>query len=150
MIGTVPSVALALALIVFFVIGGSMGYALRRALDKRQGKKHQNEAALQPQTAQRSAATAEMPASLSEAATPENLQPAQEGASAERDNLRMIKGLGPRAEALLHGFGIYSFGQIAQWDDSAISWIEGKLGVKGRVERENWVEQARQLRTSKQ
>ncbi len=86
-----------------------------------------------------------MATSEPEFAAAETLPPAQSTSSLDRDNLRLIKGLGPRAEALLHSFGIYTFGQIAQWDDQAISWMENKLGSRGRIERENWVAQAKEL-----
>jgi len=66
--------------------------------------------------------------------------------STEADDLRRIKGVGPKLVALLHGLGITSYAQIAAWDDSEIDRIDAKLGTfAGRIRRDSWVEQARFL-----
>lgn len=62
------------------------------------------------------------------------------------DDLRRIKGVGPKLVALLDGLGVTRFEQIAAWDDSEIDRIDAQLGTfAGRVRRDNWVEQARLL-----
>jgi len=62
------------------------------------------------------------------------------------DDLTTIKGLGPKLAALLNEQGISSFAQIAEWDDAEIARIDELLGrFKGRIERDNWVEQAKLL-----
>ncbi|WP_299280394.1 NADH-quinone oxidoreductase subunit E [uncultured Tateyamaria sp.] len=62
------------------------------------------------------------------------------------DNLKMIKGVGPKLEALLHRLGFYHFDQIAAWSGDEIAWVDQNLeGFKGRVSRDNWVTQATAL-----
>ena len=61
------------------------------------------------------------------------------------DNLRQIRGIGPKIEASLHEMGIFHFDQIAAWTPENIDWVDARLAFKGRVTREAWVEQARTL-----
>ncbi len=61
------------------------------------------------------------------------------------DNLKKIKGIGPKLENLLNGFGIYHFDQIANWTDDEVLWVDSYLKFKGRIERDNWIGQAREL-----
>ena len=65
----------------------------------------------------------------------------------QADNLKQIKGIGPKIETLLNALGIYHLDQIAGWSNSNVDWIEGHLAFKGRIRREHWVEQAGQLTT---
>lgn len=62
------------------------------------------------------------------------------------DDLKQIKGIGPKLEQLCHELGIYHFDQIAAWSDAEIAWVDANLkGFKGRVTRDGWVEQAKVL-----
>lgn len=61
------------------------------------------------------------------------------------DNLKQIKGIGPRIEASLNGLGIYHLDQIAAWTKANIDWVDGHLAFKGRIRREQWVAQAIEL-----
>ncbi len=61
------------------------------------------------------------------------------------DNLKKIGGVGPKIEKLLNGLGIFHFDQIAEWSEAEIAWVNAEISFKGRIERENWVEQARSL-----
>ena len=64
------------------------------------------------------------------------------------DNLKEIKGVGPKLETLLHSMGVFHFDQIAAWTDQEVAWVDANLkGFKGRVSRDNWVEQAKILAT---
>ena len=59
------------------------------------------------------------------------------------DDLKKIKGVGPKLEQMLNGMGFYHFDQIAQWGPEEVAWVDQNLeGFKGRVSRDNWVEQA--------
>ncbi|MDZ4778543.1 MAG: hypothetical protein SGJ23_17320 [Alphaproteobacteria bacterium] len=73
---------------------------------------------------------------------PQGLPAARGGAP---DDLRMIAGVTPRIESTLNSLGVYHFDQIAQWSAANIDWIERYLAFKGRIGREQWVEQARAL-----
>jgi len=68
-----------------------------------------------------------------------------EVAEGEADDLKRIKGVGPKNEEALNALGIYTFAQIAAWTPSNIEWVESSLSFPGRVERENWIAQAIEL-----
>lgn len=62
------------------------------------------------------------------------------------DDLKKIKGIGPKLEQMLHGMGIYHYDQIAAWTEAELAWVDENLeGFKGRASRDNWVAQARDL-----
>ncbi|HZV19528.1 MAG TPA: hypothetical protein VFF84_12635 [Sphingobium sp.] len=62
------------------------------------------------------------------------------------DDLRQIKGVGPKLNGLLVGLGITRFDQIAAWGDKEIAAVDAHLGTfKGRITRDNWIEQAKFL-----
>ncbi len=61
------------------------------------------------------------------------------------DDLKEISGIGLKIEEVLNELGIYHFDQIANWTAENIRWIDNYLDFKGRVERENWVGQAKIL-----
>jgi NADH-quinone oxidoreductase subunit E len=63
-------------------------------------------------------------------------------APAEADDLKRIKGVGPKNKDALNALGIYTFAQIAAWTPENIEWVEGYMSFPGRVEREGWIEQA--------
>lgn len=72
--------------------------------------------------------------------------PAPAAAEGPADDLRQIKGLGPKLVALLASLGVTRFEQIAGWSDEDIDRIDAQLGAfAGRIRRDNWVEQARFL-----
>ena len=62
------------------------------------------------------------------------------------DDLKRIKGIGPKLEKLCNSLGFYHFDQIASWTPAEVAWVDENLeGFKGRVSRDTWVEQARVL-----
>lgn len=64
----------------------------------------------------------------------------------EADDLRRIKGLGPKLVTMLAAQGVTRFDQIAAWTDADIDRMDARLGAfAGRIRRDNWVEQARHL-----
>ena len=63
----------------------------------------------------------------------------------EEDNLKRIKGIGPKNEDQLNELGIYKFAQIAAWSDENVKWVEGYLAFRGRISREDWIGQAKAL-----
>ena len=74
---------------------------------------------------------------------PLGLQAPREGTG---DDLKRIKGVGPKLEALLHSLGIYHFDQIAGWGPAELAWIDGNLeGFHGRASRDDWVGQSKIL-----
>ena len=62
------------------------------------------------------------------------------------DDLKQIKGIGAKMEALCNRLGFWHFDQIAAWSADEVAWVDANLeGFKGRVTRDTWVEQARVL-----
>lgn len=62
------------------------------------------------------------------------------------DDLRRISGVGPKIERLLNEVGVYYFWQVADWGEEDIEKIDALLtGFKGRIERDQWVQQAQAL-----
>ncbi|WP_320179345.1 NADH-quinone oxidoreductase subunit E [Roseovarius pacificus] len=67
------------------------------------------------------------------------------------DDLKQIKGVGPKLEKLLHELGFFHFDQVAKWSEDEVQWVDQNLeGFKGRVSRDNWVEQAKLLAEGKE
>ncbi|MDA4846807.1 NADH-quinone oxidoreductase subunit NuoE [Hoeflea poritis] len=72
----------------------------------------------------------------------EGKQPAAMEEPADKDDLKMLSGVGPKIETVLHSIGIFKFEQIAGWKEEERAWVDGFLKFKGRIEREEWVKQA--------
>jgi NADH-quinone oxidoreductase subunit E len=74
---------------------------------------------------------------------PATLEVARDG---KADNLKLIKGIGPKLEKLCNSLGFYHFDQIAAWTNDEVAWVDANLeGFKGRVTRDDWVAQAKIL-----
>lgn len=66
------------------------------------------------------------------------------------DHLGLIKGIGPRLEAMLHETGVHYFHQIANWSPEDVRLVDAKLDqFKGRIERDQWIEQAKLIATGR-
>lgn len=64
----------------------------------------------------------------------------------EGDDLAQIIGVGPILTELLHEVGVFYFWQIAEWTDEDVAYVDEKLlHFKGRIERDDWVGQAKAL-----
>ena len=61
------------------------------------------------------------------------------------DDLTRIRGIGPKIARKLAELGITSLRQLARLSPEEIARIDGALAFKGRIHREKWVEQARNL-----
>mgnify|MGYP002628531236 CR=1 FL=1 len=66
-------------------------------------------------------------------------------AAAGADDLKVLSGVGPALEKKLHENGVTSFAQIAAWTEADVAEMDEKLSFKGRIEREGWIEQAKNL-----
>ena len=65
--------------------------------------------------------------------------------SAALEDLKRIRGIGVLIEKRLNSMGVVSYEQIANWSAADIERVSHLLDFKGRIERENWIEQARIL-----
>jgi len=69
-----------------------------------------------------------------------------EPAFGQGDDLEQIHGIGPMLSELLNDIGVYYFWQIAEWTPEQVAWVDSQLmHFKGRIDRDNWVGQARNL-----
>jgi len=68
----------------------------------------------------------------------------------QRDNLKLIKGVGPAIEKTLNEMGIFRFNQIAEMSEYDIDRVAHRLkGFRSRIYREDWIGQARELQLHK-
>jgi large subunit ribosomal protein L21 len=65
-------------------------------------------------------------------------------ATSVSDDLKQLSGVGPALEKKLHAAGVKSFEQIAAWSSKDIEVINEKISSKGRVEKEGWIDQAKE------
>lgn len=77
-----------------------------------------------------------------EAATPAE-------APSYKDDLKLIGGVGPAIEKKLHEAGVTSLAQIAAWSAEDVASFDEKLNFHGRIEREDWIGQAKDLMDGK-
>jgi large subunit ribosomal protein L21 len=70
---------------------------------------------------------------------------AEAKAAAGVDDLKQLSGVGPALEKKLHAAGVITFAQIADWTADDVAAMDEKLSFKGRIEREGWIEQAKEL-----
>ena len=86
--------------------------------------------------------SAEKPQSGEPAAAPVALFQAPAG---DPDDLKKISGVGPVLEGKLHALGITKFAQVAAFTPEDVAKIDDALNFKGRIERDDWIGQARAL-----
>jgi len=89
------------------------------------------------------AATAPKAATAKGAAPKAKAAPA--AASGEGDDLTQLSGVGPALLKKLNAAGISTFAQIAAWTEADVAEFDEKLSFKGRIEREGWIAQAKEL-----
>ncbi len=66
--------------------------------------------------------------------------------ASEKDDLKLIKGVGPKLEGMLNDIGIYNFQQISKLSVEDYDMIDNVLGsFKGRAKRDEWAKQAQEL-----
>ncbi len=117
-----------------------------------------NGKAAKPKAAPRAAAKTPAPTKAAKPATKATAAKAAELASlddknrpaavkkpAQPDDLKLISGVGPKIEGILHDLGIFTYAQVAKWKKAEREWVDNYLKFKGRIEREDWVKQAKAL-----
>ncbi|WP_137699944.1 NADH-quinone oxidoreductase subunit E [Marimonas lutisalis] len=61
------------------------------------------------------------------------------------DDLKLISGVGPKLEGTLNELGFWHFDQVAKWTEAEVAWVDERLKFKGRITRDNWIDQAKIL-----
>jgi predicted flap endonuclease-1-like 5' DNA nuclease len=97
-----------------------------------------------------SSAPATVSAPVSVASVGDGIHPGQRPPSAAKgaatpDNLKRISGIGHVNEEKLNELGIWTFAQIAAWTEANAEWVGSYMAFPGRIEREDWIEQAAKL-----
>ena len=98
-------------------------------------------------------AAEEAPAEPAAVAAPAEDKPNFKGLDApngDPDDLKEISGVGPVLETKLHEMGIYHYAQIAAFTKEDIDAVDEELNFKGRIERDDWLGQAKKLAEGKE
>lgn len=118
--------------------------AKKPAAKKPAAKAATSKTAAKSAPAKKPAKAAAKPAAAKAAATTGG-QPAKVKKPAKPDDLKQINGIGPVIETKLQTMGVWTYQQIADWKKAERDWVNGALAFKGRIEREEWVKQAKAL-----
>jgi len=149
------AVEVALLLLASYLLGCVLGYAAHRLVRRLETGR----VATMPTSAPAPIASSSPARRLARAAARDEQEAVQPPAPSQRpaelsgprggkaDDLHRIKGIGAKTESALNNLGIYHFSQIAAWTPANIEWLEGRIAIKGRIRREQWVEQATLLAT---
>lgn len=155
----------ALMILVVFLLGAILGYVIRHLFFRPKAQTASPATTRNPATIPKVATapaapqtTAAKPASIApktaatannntdntatDGSKPVTLSKPRDG---KKDDLKRIKGIGPKIENTLNGLGIYHFNQIEQWTPKNIEWINGFIKFKDRIQREKWIDQAQKL-----
>lgn len=68
-----------------------------------------------------------------------------EGPRGEPDDLKRITGISGKLEQRLNDIGVYHFWQIADLDPENVAIIDRQLRLKGQIEQNNWIAQAKKF-----
>lgn len=113
------------------------------AAAEKPAEKPKKEAKPKAKAAPKAKASAPKPQPVAADGKPELLDGPRDGGA---DDLKQIKGVGPKMEGMLNGMGIYHFDQVASWRKKEVEWVDENLeGFNGRVTRDEWVKQAKVL-----
>jgi len=147
-------------ILVAFILGVVIGYYLRTRvfaaalpamdedgirLESRQDRKAHALLRGGQASKSRSTARASSPAKAKPEPKPSTKTPKHSQPTAAADNLQEIKGIGSVLEKKLKAMGIERFEQIAAWTEDDIAAVDEQLNFRGRIQREEWVEQAQKL-----
>jgi large subunit ribosomal protein L21 len=88
---------------------------------------------------------AKAPAKAAAKAAPAKAAPAKPAADQAADDLKKLSGVGPALEKKLLAGGVTSFAQIAAWSAEDVASVDAELALKGKIEKEGWIAQAKDL-----
>lgn len=122
------------------ILTGGKKPSTKPAAKKAAPAKAEAPAAVKPDTK-----AAAKPAAAKAAAKPA----AKAEASTFKDDVKLIGGVGPALEKKLAALGVTSLKHIAEFTPADIERVDGELSFKGRIEREEWIKQAKELMAGK-
>jgi len=147
-----------LCLLIATLIGAIIGYILgkgtcpKKACDNTEETKHElhvdnkEETIVNTSSEKKSIVTKPDEDKDKEESIPEEapllLAEAREGG---KDNLQLIKGIGKVLEKALNEKGFFHFDQLANLTEEQTTWLDKSISFPGRIKREKWIEQAKEL-----
>jgi predicted flap endonuclease-1-like 5' DNA nuclease len=99
--------------------------------------------AMQPAAAPITEAAAEAPPRPSVRGEKPPVLPAARGGAP--DDLTLIEDVSVLQQTTLYSIGVFHFDQIADWTPANVAWVDAYLRLRGRIDAEQWIEQAREL-----
>jgi len=67
-------------------------------------------------------------------------------APADADDLKKIKGVGPKSADAMNALGIYKYEQLAAFSAADVEWLSGEIGFSvEKIERDGWIAMAADL-----
>lgn len=130
--------------------GGSKKAAPKKTETKKEETKKEEAKQAAPKAEKKKEAEAEVLAriqSRSEAIDFARIGSAQES---DKDDLKVIKGVGPFCEAKLNALGIYTYEQVANFTDEDADKVNDAIEFfSGRIKRDEWAKQAQALAANK-
>ena len=129
---------LTLVRITEILTGGAKPSGKKAAAPKKAAKADDKPAKAEAKTEPKAAAKSEAKPAKTE-------KPASKPAADFKDDIKLIGGVGPALEKKLAGAGITSLTQIAKWTKADVAKFDEELDFKGRIERDEWVAQAKDL-----
>lgn len=124
------------------------GKAPSKAAKKKADKKPEEEVAVAEDVAETpivEEAVVEEAVVVEEKAADDAVTPLFDTPEGAADDLKKISGVGPVLEKKLNALGITQYVQVAGFSADDIERVDAVLNFKGRIERENWIEQAKTL-----
>lgn len=82
---------------------------------------------------------------LTDGAKPSKAKAEKPAKAAVKDDVSLIGGVGPKLKEKLAGYGVTTLKQIADMSAADLAKMDAALDLKGRAERDEWVEQAKEL-----
>lgn len=128
----------------WLIFGGKSGAAASSGdADRLRSENANLHARLMALEAQGAGAATAVAGAVAPGKKPEQLDAPNNG---KADDLKRIKGVGPRMEQMCNMLGFWHYDQIANWSEEEVAWVDENLqGFKGRVTRDDWVPQAKIL-----
>ncbi len=137
-----------LCLLIALLLGIAIGYLLCKMCKDCEDKKDEQDSCCQTFTSEVKSTESTESVESTESADGKPLAVKREDVTP--DNLKKIKGVGVKIETALNELGVYTFEQISKWDDKNIAWVDEYLVFKGRIDRDDWVIQAKLLASGKE
>lgn len=132
---------LLLEIVIYLLLAGIIGFVvgwLVRGGDNKRSIEVQESTDIQSNAQDETPQTTEKP-------MPSNLILLTQAREEGKDQLSLLKGIGTVLEGKLNQLGIYHFEQIASWNLEEQAWIGTQILFPKKVEREEWVKQAKEL-----